>query len=159
MKDMKAKLKQQGGFTLIEMLLVVAIISILVAISIPVVNMNLEKAREAADLANERAAKTLATLLYMGELDYNSQIADVEYWDGTDYLPGMAWPFREDDYGNATGIFYDAEKGVLSFKRPTGYGQRTGYKGDVILVTFDKDGVFTPFWVPDQEYNPDPGGV
>ena len=44
------------GFTLMEMLIVVAIIAILVAIAIPVFSTQLEKAREATDFANVRAA-------------------------------------------------------------------------------------------------------
>ena len=44
------------GFTLIEMLVVIAIIAVLVAIVIPVVGSATEKAKEAADAANVRAA-------------------------------------------------------------------------------------------------------
>ena len=44
------------GFTLVEMLVVIAIIAILVAIVIPVVGNSTEKAKEAADAANIRAA-------------------------------------------------------------------------------------------------------
>ncbi len=43
------------GFTLAELLIVVAIIAVLVAISIPVFTSQLEKARDAADAANLRA--------------------------------------------------------------------------------------------------------
>ena len=43
------------GFTLIEMLVVIAIISILVAIVIPVVSNSTEKAKQATDLANVRS--------------------------------------------------------------------------------------------------------
>lgn len=50
------KLKNSKGFTLMEMLIVVAIIAILVAIAIPTFTNQLEKAREAADLANLRSA-------------------------------------------------------------------------------------------------------
>lgn len=44
------------GFTLAELLIVVAIIAVLVAISIPIFTTQLEKAKEATDAANIRAA-------------------------------------------------------------------------------------------------------
>ena len=44
------------GFTLAELLVVVAIIGVLVAISIPIFTAQLEKSREAVDAANIRAA-------------------------------------------------------------------------------------------------------
>ena len=44
------------GFTLAELLVVVAIIGVLVAISIPIFTSQLEKSREAVDKANIRAA-------------------------------------------------------------------------------------------------------
>ena len=44
------------GFTLLEMLIVVAIITVLVAAAIPIFANQLEKSREAADLANVRSA-------------------------------------------------------------------------------------------------------
>lgn len=48
--------KNNKGFTLMELLIVIAIIVVLVAIAIPVFNAQLEKAREATDMANIRAA-------------------------------------------------------------------------------------------------------
>lgn len=48
--------KRKAGFTLAELLIVVAIIAVLVAISIPIFTSQLEKSREATDLANIRAA-------------------------------------------------------------------------------------------------------
>ena len=44
------------GFTLAELLIVVAIIAVLVAIAIPIFTNQLEKSREATDAANIRAA-------------------------------------------------------------------------------------------------------
>ncbi len=50
------KKTNKKGFTLAELLIVVAIIAVLVAIAIPVFTSQLEKAREATDAANLRAA-------------------------------------------------------------------------------------------------------
>ncbi len=50
------KLNNKKGFTLAELLIVVAIIAVLVAISIPIFAAQLEKAREAVDEANIRDA-------------------------------------------------------------------------------------------------------
>ena len=52
---MLKKLNNKKGFTLMEMLIVVAIIAVLVAIAIPVFNGALTKSKEAADVANIRA--------------------------------------------------------------------------------------------------------
>ena len=46
----------RNGFTLMEMLIVIAIIAVLIAIAIPVFSSQLEKTREATDLANVRSA-------------------------------------------------------------------------------------------------------
>ena len=59
------KKNNNKGFTLMEMLIVVAIIAVLVAIAIPVFTNQLEKAREATDAANIRSAyaEVMATAL------------------------------------------------------------------------------------------------
>lgn len=64
-QKLSKKLKKTGGFTLIEMLIVVAIIAILVAVSIPMVNASLNKAKIATDDANERAAKAAAVAEFL----------------------------------------------------------------------------------------------
>ena len=55
-KETKMKKLNKKGFTLAELLIVVAIIAVLVAIAIPVFSSQLEKSREAVDAANIRAA-------------------------------------------------------------------------------------------------------
>ena len=57
--------KNNKGFTLAELLIVVAIIAVLVAIAIPIFTSQLEKSREAVDEANARSlyAETVAAVL------------------------------------------------------------------------------------------------
>lgn len=56
------KLNNKKGFTLIEMLVVIAIIAILVAIIIPTVTSATTKANAATDAANLRSAKATITI-------------------------------------------------------------------------------------------------
>ena len=53
---MTKKQRAEKGFTLAELLIVVAIIAVLVAVSIPIFTTHLERSREATDLANVRSA-------------------------------------------------------------------------------------------------------
>lgn len=69
------KKTNKKGFTLAELLVVVAIIAVLVAIAIPIFTSQLEKAREATDLANLRAAYAECTTAV---LTGNSETTDVK---------------------------------------------------------------------------------
>ena len=53
--ELRKKLKSKKGFTLMEMLIVIAIIVILLAIAIPSFNNSLNKAKTVADEANVRS--------------------------------------------------------------------------------------------------------
>ncbi len=65
MMNKMRKMKNKKGFTLMEMLIVVAIIAILIAIAIPTFASSLNKARVATDEANIRAgyASVMADVL------------------------------------------------------------------------------------------------
>ena len=56
--------QNKKGFTLAELLIVVAIIAVLVAIAIPIFTNQLEKSREATDLANVRSAYAAVVTSY-----------------------------------------------------------------------------------------------
>lgn len=59
------KKMNKKGFTLAELLIVVAIIAVLVAISIPIFTSQLEKSRDATDAANVRTAIAQAEADYL----------------------------------------------------------------------------------------------
>lgn len=59
--------KNNKGFTLAELLIVVAIIAVLVAIAIPVFTTQLEKSREATDMANVRSAYGTVTIQFLND--------------------------------------------------------------------------------------------
>lgn len=58
-------LTEKKGFTLAELLIVVAIIGVLVAIGIPIFSKQLEKSRDAVSIANIRSAYAEALTAYM----------------------------------------------------------------------------------------------
>lgn len=86
------KMRENGkkGFTLAELLIVVAIIAVLVAISIPIFSAQLEKSREATDAANIRSAyaEVSADLLTNDSSDKEVEVTAKQKkagWQGTDY--------------------------------------------------------------------------
>ena len=67
--------KNNKGFTLAELLIVVAIIAVLVAIAIPVFTTQLEKSRDATTISNLRSAYAEATALLLSEPDSTNATA------------------------------------------------------------------------------------
>jgi len=61
------KKNNKKGFTLAELLIVVAIIAVLVAIAIPIFTSQLEKSREATDTSNVRSAVAEVTTEYLSD--------------------------------------------------------------------------------------------
>ena len=124
--------RNQKGFTLMEMLIVVAIIAILVAVSIPIFTSQLEKAREATDQANVRAAIAVAVSEYL---------TDVYTFTG-----GTTLVTR----------YYDAAAGSLLENNTitTGYGKGTA-AGDInednankiLWVKISDAGIVTTGWI------------
>lgn len=101
--------KSRKGFTLAELLIVVAIIAVLVAVAIPVFGNQLEKSREAADLANVRAAYAeVLTEANMGNYD---KVVTVDLkqkqndWQSADIITigGISHSVKEGDTANWIG--------------------------------------------------------
>ena len=72
--------KNQKGFTLAELLIVVAIIAVLVAIAIPIFTSQLERSREATDLSNIRS--------YYAEINSALLVGDLRNADNTITVAG-----------------------------------------------------------------------
>ena len=66
--------KNQKGFTLMEMLIVVAVIAILVAVAIPVMNAQMHKVKVRTDWANVRAYYAEIQTDYMLTGEYNPKV-------------------------------------------------------------------------------------
>ncbi len=93
---MKKKANKKG-FTIMEMLIVVAIIAVLVAIAIPTFNGALTKAKEATDVANIRAAYAEVMVANMTNAeqyptkdDFITKTGGLNYADKLTYSPETA---------------------------------------------------------------------
>ena len=89
--------KGKEGFSLAEMLIVVAIIGVLIAISIPIFTQQLERSKQASDLANMRNAKSVAV---------------------TDWMTNPP-----EDPSAVYSRNYDAARGIMVDSVPQGYGR------------------------------------
>ena len=98
------------GFTMAELLIVVAIIAVLVAIAIPVFSAQLEKARDATDEANVRAAIAEATVEYLDDSTVSMPITKTVAGKGTD----AKWAQTDSATMNIGGYDVTAKAGFTS---------------------------------------------
>ena len=119
------------GFTLAELLIVVAIIAVLVAVAIPVFTTQLEKAREATDIANMRSAVAAVKVAVLSGVDsdgnqiddgaeflFNPSTGMLEEWDyddtderyafmkGSPSIDGKSQPFKVGPWWDGGGYLY-----------------------------------------------------
>ena len=90
---MNRTMKNKKGFTLMEMLIVIAIIAVLVAIAIPIYSSQMHKAKVSADMANVRAYYAELQLDYLTRGEYlpeGNGAMQVPYWSGhTSHNPAL----------------------------------------------------------------------
>ena len=134
----KAK-KNKKGFTLAELLIVVAIIAVLVAISIPIFNSQLEKSRDAVTAANLRAAYAEAATDILTEKpgDTNGHVTKsgnnlVVTITGVKIKGTKAGGVASTDFDFPFSIASGVDFGV----QPTGYTDATGAK---VTFTYTAD--------------------
>lgn len=106
-------MREKTGFTLVELLIVVAIIAVLVVIAIPIFTSQLEKAREATDMSSFRNAyaeaaaiaiaeqdegvAVTAAMLSNGAFDY-VDVGNIDWYDFTTFsiVPGQTYEVHVD---------------------------------------------------------------
>lgn len=118
--------QNKNGFTLMEMLIVIAIIAVLIAVAIPVFASQLEKAREATDLANVRSAYAqVSTEALLGDsettvtVDLKQKQAD---WQslGPVNIGGIVHYKNQGDTDNWIGVAAPNGTCVVSYKEDYG---------------------------------------
>ena len=141
----KTKRSYGKGFTVAELLIVVAIIAVLVAISIPVINKGLEKSREAYDIYTMRQAASAAIELYYAGVSDAASAAEA----------GMSWwPGGSAETTNAAGA-YNPQTGTFIARRqdlPAAvqtYGKGTGINGKTV---YDSGENPNGAYAPNQDY-------
>lgn len=158
--------QNRSGFTLMEMLIVIALIAVLVAIAIPTIASQLERSREAADLANVRAAYAqvsaealLGNPQFTVTVDLKQKQADwqsanpvniggiVHYKDqeDTDNWKGVATP-----NGTCT-VSYDKDHGIIL----TWSGKASAYPFNTAEKDFFQSLYDTEFWKKGEMKNKD----
>jgi type IV pilus assembly protein PilA len=132
--------KKKKGFTLMEMLIVVAIIAVLVAIAIPVFTTQLDKARAATDEANIRSGYAVVTATVLTDTPsdgttytlnadgtvtegstsqnaYTTQASNTNLDNGTANIAGQNVTWTK---GQTITYTYNAEKNTVTINGSTG---------------------------------------
>ena len=132
-KKLHKPARRIAGFTLAELLIVVAIIAVLVGIAIPVFLSQLEKSRQAVDQSTMRQAKSAMTVgLMTGEIE-----ADTDYYYHTN--GSLSKTSKPEPYGKA-------HTDASSFWDVTGETADGIPQGNVLKVRISSAGVMSYVW-------------
>lgn len=146
--------QNKNGFTLMEMLIVIAIIAVLIAVAIPVFASQLEKAREATDLANVRSAYAqVSTEALLGDseatvtVDLKQKQAD---WQSVDpvNIGGIVHSKSQGDTENWKGVAEPNGTCVVSYKEDYGIILTWSGKADPSISKYPFNTNETDFFSP-----------
>ena len=144
--------QNKNGFTLMEMLIVIAIIAVLIAVAIPVFASQLEKAREATDLANVRSAYAqVSTEALLGDseatvtVNLKQKQAD---WQSVDpvNIGGIVHSKSQGDTVNWKGVAEPNGTCVVSYKEDYGIILNWSGKADPSISKYPFDTTVTDFF-------------
>lgn len=144
--------QNKNGFTLMEMLIVIAIIAVLIAVAIPVFASQLEKAREATDLANVRSAYAqVSTEALLGDseatvtVDLKQKQAD---WQSVDpvNIGGIVHSKSQGDTENWKGVAAPNGTCVVSYKEDYGIILNWSGKADPSISKYPFNTTVTDFF-------------
>ena len=107
--------KNQKGFTLMEMLIVVAVIAILVAVAIPVMNAQMHKVKVRTDWANVRAYYAEIQTDYMLTGKENPKVK-------TDWHSSGSYDYKNLIFLDGQTVSMKAGNCAVSFTKGEGYG-------------------------------------
>ena len=160
--------RNSRGFTLAELLITVAIIGVLVAISIPVFASQMEKSREATDLSNVRAAYAEVMAEAITEnMEYQEKTVPLKQkqddWQSADSVTigGITHAKGEEDTdhwkgtpraGGTCTVSFDPKRGIrFDWKGGSGDGNESGPAIDFnenIHEIVEKTGLLTQYKTP-----------
>ena len=144
--------QNKNGFTLMEMLIVIAIIAVLIAVAIPVFASQLEKAREATDLANVRSAYAqVSTEALLGDsettvtVNLKQKQAD---WQSVDpvNIGGIVHSKSQGNTDNWIGVAEPNGTCVVSYKEDYGIILNWSGKADPSISKYPFDTTVTDFF-------------
>lgn len=144
--------QNKNGFTLMEMLIVIAIIAVLIAVAIPVFASQLEKAREATDLANVRSAYAqVSTEALLGDseatvtVDLKQKQADWQSLDPVN-IGGIVHYKNQGDTDNWIGVAAPNGTCVVSYKEDYGIILTWSGKADPSISKYPFNTTVTDFF-------------
>ena len=133
------------GFTMAELLVVVAIIAVLVAIAIPVFSSQLEKSRQAVDLSNVRSAYALVQTSLMADEgpDGGERPQDNSFYYYTKSGTFKQWRYSEPTDKSSAYVLKAKKVKLPDF---ISIDANYGWKDRIIMVTYNDGKPFMYTW-------------